>query len=356
MTSVAVSKAFPVAELPRFATGLFTAAGMEADKASTVAELLVLTDRMGRRTHGLAMAPLYLTEIAKGTMATTGGPEIVRDAGATQVWDGGYLPGLWLVKSAIDSAIPRADQFGVACIAIRRSHHIGCLAALVKQAADRGYVALIANSDPAGARVAPYGGTEALYTPNPIAMGYPGRENPVLVDICASITTTSMTREKHAAGEMFDQPWLIDAEGRPTRDPAVLEHAEPRGSLLPVGGLDHGHKGFGLGVMIEALSQGLAGHGRADAPKRWGGNVFLQVFAPDMFAGSAAFAQQMDHFSDKVRSNRPADPARPVRMPGDAAARSLSASDQSGITYDARTIAALSDWAAKLGCPSPFNG
>ena len=345
---------YAAADLTRFAAGLFSAAGMEADKAATVARLLVLTDAMGRRTHGLAMAPLYLAEIAKGTMATSGAPEIVRDAGATQVWDGGYLPGLWLVKEAIDTAIPRADQFGVACIAIRRSHHIGCLAALVKQAADRGYVALIANSDPAGARVAPYGGTEALYTPNPIAMGYPGRDNPVLVDICASITTTSMTREKHAAGEMFDQPWLIDSEGRPTRDPAVLEHAVPRGSLLPIGGLDHGHKGFGLGVMIEALSQGLAGHGRADAPKRWGGNVFLQVFAPEMFAGSAAFGMQMDHFSDKVRSNRPADPARPVRMPGDAAARNLATAEVAGLAYDPRTIADLSTWAAKLGCGSPF--
>ena len=33
---------------------------MDADKAATVARLLVLTDAMGRRTHGLAMAPLYL--------------------------------------------------------------------------------------------------------------------------------------------------------------------------------------------------------------------------------------------------------------------------------------------------------
>lgn len=344
-----------VAALTGFATELFAAAGMDGEKAATVARLLVLTDAMGRRTHGLAMAPLYLAEISKGTMAVSGQPEVVRDAGATQVWDGGYLPGLWLMQKAIDSAIPRASRFGVACIAIRRTHHIGCLAALVKQAADRGYVALIANSDPAGARVAPYGGTEALYTPNPIAMGYPGAGNPVLVDICASITTTSMTREKVAAGEMFAEPWLIDAEGRPTRDPAVLEHKTPRGSLLPIGGLDHGHKGFGLGIMIEALSQGLAGHGRAEAPKRWGGNVFLQVMDAELFAGREAFLHEMDHFSAQVRANRPADPARPVRMPGDQAARQIAEADKVGIQYDGRTVAALKDWAGRLDLDHPFG-
>lgn len=332
-----------------FATALFSAAGMDDEKAGTVADLLVLTDMMGRRTHGLAMAPLYLADIAKGGMTVTGVPEVVSANGAAAVWDGRYLPGLWLMRRAIETASSTARVYGVSAIAIRRSHHIGCLAALVKMAADDGLVALIANSDPAGARVAPFGGTEALYTPNPIAMGYPQRDNPVLIDICASITTTSMTREKYAAGEMFDQPWLIDAEGRPTRDPAVLEHTTPRGSLLPVGGLDHGHKGFGLGLMIETLSQGLAGHGRSEAPRRWGGHVLLQVFDPEMFAGSEAFATEVDFLADKVRANRPADPARPVRMPGDNAARAIAAAERDGIAVEGRTLEALRGWAGKLG-------
>ena len=113
----------------------------------------------------------------------------------------------------------RAETSGVATVAISRSHHIGCLAALAKIAADRGFVAIIANSNPAAKYVAPFGGTEPLFTPNPFAVGYPGRDHPVLVDICASITTVSMTREKFAAGERFEQPWLLDAQGAPTRDP-----------------------------------------------------------------------------------------------------------------------------------------
>jgi LDH2 family malate/lactate/ureidoglycolate dehydrogenase len=344
-----------IERLEAFATSVFAAAGLDADKAATLAELLVLTDAMGRRTHGLAMMPLYLAELAKGTMAKSGEPEVVKQRGVVALWDGLYLPGQYVIARAIDWAVPRAAENGIAALTVRRSHHIGCLAALAKRAVDKGFVALIANSDPAGARVAPFGGTEALFTPDPFAIGYPGTPNPVLVDICASITTTSMTREKVARGQHFEQPWLLDHEGKPTTDPRVLEHATPRGSLQLIGGLDHGHKGFGLALMVEALSQGLAGHGRVDAPKRWGGNTYVQIIDPELFAGRDEFARLMDHFAQRCRDNRPIDPARPVRLPGDSAARSLAAAQRDGIDYDEPTRTALARCAHELGVASPLE-
>jgi LDH2 family malate/lactate/ureidoglycolate dehydrogenase len=346
---------FSLPELKQFATGLLLKAGMDADKASATARLLVLTDAMGRRTHGLAMLPLYLAEIDKGGMQVQGEPTVLKDNGITAVWQGNYLPGLWLVEKAIHTALPRAQQHGIAAIAIRESHHIGCLAALAKVAADQGFVALITNSDPGGQRVAPFGGTEALMTPNPLAFGYPGAEHPVLVDICASITTTSMTRLKFAAGEQFEHPWLQDAHGNPTRDPAVLENATPRGSLLPLGGQEYGHKGYGLSLMVEALSQGLSGHGRKGAVPRWGGTTYVQVISPDSFAGGDVFAEQMDYLSDRCRTNKPINPQQPVRVPGDAAAKGILAAKKSGISYDVLTWAGLCEWAEKLGVDVPVS-
>ena len=172
-----------MARLESFARELFTAAGMDADKATTMAELLVLTDALGRRTHGLAMLPLYLAEITKGAMTVRGEPEVVSERGVVALWDGEYLPGQFVIARAIDWAVPRAAAQGIAAVTVRRSHHIGCLAALCLRAVDKGFVAMIFNSDPAGARVAPYGGCEALFTPDPFAIGYPGTPNPVLVDI-----------------------------------------------------------------------------------------------------------------------------------------------------------------------------
>lgn len=344
-------------DLELFGASLLSAAGMEDDKATEVGRLLVLTDMMGRRTHGLAMLPLYVEELRNGAMQRSGHPEVVRDRGPTLLWDGRYLPGLWLVNRAIDVAIERAAEWGVVTVSIRRSHHIGCLAALVKQAADRGFVAIIANSDPGGEWVAPYGGKEPLLTPDPFAIGYPGREHPVLVDICASITTVSMVRQKFAAGEMFEHAWLLDAVGNPSRDPAVLENTDPPGSLQLVGGQEYGHKGFGFALMNEALSQGLSGHGRRDVPARWGGNVFLQVIDPEFFAGRDAFVEQMEFLSERCRANRPIRAAQPVRVPGDQAARNIAAAMRDGVAFGAQPWNAITRCARDLdvALPSPVT-
>src|SRR5687767_15958870 len=95
---------YPDTILTRFTADLLACAGMEADKAQTVARLLVLTDMLGRHTHGVALCPLYLEQLEKGLMTSRGEPECLRDNGAVVVWDGNYLPGLWLVHQALDIA------------------------------------------------------------------------------------------------------------------------------------------------------------------------------------------------------------------------------------------------------------
>jgi L-lactate dehydrogenase len=339
--------------LADFTAALFRAAGMDDDKAQSVARLLVLTDMLGRSTHGVALAPLYLAQLEQGLMAPRGEPRVLKDTGATVVWDGDYLPGLWLVERALKLGFERVAEHGVVTFAMRRSHHIACLAALVKQATDRGLVAILATSDPAFGFVAPYGGREPLLTPNPFAIGYPGTKTPVLVDICASITTVSMARKKAAAGEPFEHAWLMDAQGRPTTDARVLEQTEPRGSLLLLGGQEYGHKGFGLALMVEALTQGLAGFGRQDTEKRWGGNVFLQLLDPEAFAGREAFLAQMDFLTERCHANAPLREGEPVRMPGEQAERNIAAAREQGVALSTATLEQLREAAARRGVEMP---
>ena len=338
--------------LTDFSTALLSSAGMVKTKASTVARLLVQSDMMQRHTHGIALTPLYVDQLNNKLMATDGEPVVVNDTGSTVVWDGGYLPGLWLVDKAMNQAFERLPQHGVVTFAMRRSHHIACLAALVKQATDRGLVCILATSDPFGKFVAPYGGREPVFTPNPFAIGYPGSKAPVLVDISASITTVSMARTKAAANVQFEHPWLIDNTGKATTDPRVLEQTTPRGSLLLLGGTEYGHKGFGLALMVEALTQGLSGYGRKESPQQWGANVFLQVLDPNAFAGKDAFVAQMDFIGDACRASAPANPDVLVRLPGDQASASILRAQQEGIALSEATLARLDASARALGVAS----
>src|SRR3546814_18826548 len=122
----------------------------------------------------------------------------------------------------------------------------------------------VCSSDlPSVASVAPFGGTRSVYTPDPVAVGIPTSGDPILVDISASITTNGLTGRLHGEGRRLDHAWVIDADGNPSTDPAVL-FTDPPGTILPTGGLDHGHKGYGLALTVEALTPALAGHGRPD--------------------------------------------------------------------------------------------
>ncbi len=339
-------------QLVGFGSRLFESAGLDPDKAATTTALLVEADLMGHTTHGLQLAGAYLAAIEAGRMAKTGAPEVVADRGPTLTWDGGRLPGVWLTAQALALGVERARRFGIAAIAIRRSAHIGCLAAYLPRATEQGCMAIIASSDPSEASVAPFGGTRAVVTPDPIAAGIPTEGDPILVDISASISTNGMTGRYHKEGRRLPGRWVMDASGQVTDDPGVL-FADPPGTILPIGGSEYGHKGFGLALIIEALTQGLGGFGRAEAPPDWGASVFVQVLDPEAFGGLAAFRRQTEWLANLARSSPPAPGVERVRLPGEGALARKRAALADGLELYPGIIEQLGDWARKLGVPLP---
>lgn len=348
---------YRAADLVALADALLRAAGMDPGKAATTAELLVEADLVGHDTHGLALAPLYLAQLRSGRLAGSGEPEVLADRPAVALWDGCYLPGLWLTARAVEEACARAAQLGTATVVVRRSGHIGCLAAFLPRATARGQAVLVASSDPSVATVAPYGGRTALFTPDPIAVGLPTPADPILVDISASITTNGNSARLAREGRRGPARWWLDAAGRPTDDPAVVE-ADPPGTILPVGGLDHGHKGTGLALAIEGLTQGLGGFGRADAPTTWGAAVLVQAWDPALFAGLDAFTRQTGHLAGRVRATPPRPGVAAVRVPGDQAAARRRVALEEGLALAPAILAALEREAraAGLAPPAPLPG
>ena len=201
------------------AAALFEAGGMDREKAAVSAEVLVEADMIGHNTHGVGLLPWYLDALASGELKGSGAYRVVQDREACVTWDGNNLAGPWLVSEAFALACERVKRFGVVTVAIGRSHHIGALAAYLRKVTDQGYIGEISCSTTSQARVAPFGGTKAQFTPNPIAFGFPTDGDPILIDISSSITTTSMTRELAAKGERYPEAWALtadgDADGRP---------------------------------------------------------------------------------------------------------------------------------------------
>lgn len=352
MTDSTALPRYDVAALIRFAETLFAAAGCDADKARIMAEVLVEGDLLGHTTHGLQLAAGYLEEIGNGDMATTGMPDVVADRGAVATWDGRKLSGVWLTVKAVELAAERAKRLGLGAVAIRNSHHIACLAAYLERATSQGLMVMIASSDPSGASVAPFGGTRAVFTPDPVAIGIPTGGDPILIDISASITTNGLTNRLRAEGRRYPGPWAQDAAGRATDDPNAL-FTDPPGTLLPTGGQDHGHKGYALALTIEALTQGLPGLGRSGAPAGWGAGVFVQAWDPEAFAGAMPFQREVGWIVEACRRTPPLPGVDAVRLPGERGlARKRDALAHGVPLYDG-IMPALTPWAEKFGVPLP---
>ena len=174
-----------------------------------------------------------------------------------------------------------------------------------------------------------------------------------LLNRCSSTSAprsraTLLRRSSSAEGSVSPGLWAIDGNAQLTDDPAAL-FADPVGSLLPVGGADHGHKGYCLALMIETLTQGLSGHGRAEAPTRWGASVHVQVTDPAAFAGAEEFLRETSSIAGRCREAPPMPGVDAVRVPGDRARERRAWAAHEGLTPDPSTLRALRSWASALG-------
>ncbi len=343
---------YDVDALRKFATHLFEKAGLDSEKASVTANILVEGDLLGHTTHGLALLPAYLDAAESGAMRGTGLPDVISATSVVETWDGLRLPGPWLVQRAAELASQRAAGVGLSAVSIRRASHIGCLAAYLKPITDRGQMLIVTCSDPSVASVAPFGGTKRVYTPNPLAAGWPSPGGPVMIDVSMSITTNGMTGRMRAEGKQFEHPWLLDAAGTPTRDPNAF-FTNPPGSLQPLGGSEAGHKGYALGLLLEALTSALSGHGRADAPTEWGASVLVMVVDPNRFGGGEAFLRETGWMKDAVHTNPPGPMGLPVRLPGERGLLLREMALVNGVHLHPSLPKMLAERGAKAGLAAP---
>lgn len=354
MTSATEFSRFKVADLIEYATSVLKHSGLDEVRSRIVAEILVEGDLMGHYTHGIRLLVPYIEELKSGGMKREGNPEVINDTGAAVTWDGRYLPGPWLMNRAIKEALERMDNHPAVTLVLRRSHHIGCLAAYPERATEKGLMMILSCSDPKNRSVAPYGGLRGVYSPNPIAAGIPTMGNPIIVDISTSSIASGTVLYACEKGEQLKHPWLQDAGGNKTRDPGTF-FEDPPSTILPLGGPDTGYKGFALGLLVEALTAGLSGHGRRQQPDNWGASVFLQLINPGQFGGKQSFRKEMSYLAEACQQS----PSRgdKIRLPGSRALRLREEQQVKGVRVEKQLVGELKKMepASNITFPNPID-
>lgn len=349
MTEAPSSMRFGAADLREFVARLFEIAGLDREKAEAVSVHLVAAEQMGRPSHGLVQASRYLADIRSEEMTRNGMPDVIADTGGCLTWDGRMLPGMWLTGKAVEAAIDRAGKTGSAIVAVRQCHHTGALVTYLQEVTSRGFMAILATSAPGNnGLMAPFGGTRPIFTTNPIAAGIPTATDPILLDTSASIVANNKTKGMARRGERATADWYLDAEGNPTNDPAVILEG---GTVLPAGGVDHGHKGYSWAILVAILTQALSGAHGPDSSK--GSSIFVHIIDPQAMAGADVFVNCSEALVEACRTNPPRPGGDPVRMPGQMALWRQRESEENGVALATATVETLKSDAEKLGLSLP---
>jgi len=295
------------------------AGGSETAEARIVADHLVLANLSGHDSHGVGMLPAYERSLSRELLVPNQTLERRRDDGAILMFDGGLGYGQVMGREATAAAIERCRSTGVTLAAVRNCHHLGRIGTYGEQVSEAGLASIhFVNVVGHQALVAPYRGTDARYSTNPICLSLPGSASQpsVLLDMATSRIAHGKARVAHNKGERVPVGSLIDHRGRETRDPAVL-FREPVGALTSFGD----HKGYGLALFCELLGGMMSGGNTAqpehDVPGTIINNMFFVVFDPERLIDRAALDHELAALVAHVKASPAAAPDEAVLVPGD---------------------------------------
>jgi (2R)-3-sulfolactate dehydrogenase (NADP+) len=279
----------------------------EANAHST-AKALVHADADGQKGHGLSRIPSYSGQALSGKVDGLAVPSLSRPGTAlirVNAKSGFAYPAMDLAAETLPAI---AAVTGVASACIYNSHHLGQAGAQAERLANAGLVALVFTNSPKAINF--WGGRDPMMGTNPIAFAAP-RTNaePLVIDLALSKVARGKVLAAKNAGEKIPDSWALNADGKPTDDPAEAL----QGSMLPIGDA----KGAALVLMVELLAAALTGSNfgyeassffdaEGDSP---GIGHTIIVFDPAMSSGGR-FAERMDNIVTAI------DRTDGARMPG----------------------------------------
>jgi len=295
----------------------FVAAGLPDADAARCAQLMTQADLTGADGHGIFRLPQYVRRLKAGGFNARPNITVQRTAPATALVDGDNGMGHLVITRAVNEAVTIARETGVSWVGVRRSNHAGPAGLYAEIAAAQnmiGLYAAVANAN----HMAVWGGAELLLGTNPLAIGVPSGEGPVILDMATTVVSYGTVKKYALRGMQMPEGWFVNAKtGPPITDP----NPTGQGLLLPVGG----YKGSGLAIMLGLLGGVLnsAAFGRdvidfnADAASETNTGHFICAVDIARFLPLATFTAEVDRHLNDLRQSKRLPGFDAIRLPGD---------------------------------------
>ena len=310
-------KKIHLGQLHDFSEKVMTKCGLSDADARTVADVLVGTDTFGVMTHGTKNLYGYAQKLLAGGLDAKAQPSIEKQGPAWAILNGNRAMGMVSASRAMEIAIEKAKNVGIAYVGVKNSCHFGAAGYYANLAAQQGMIGIVmSNADPI---MAVPGGCGVSIGSNPFSYAAPiGDGKSVFLDIALSNVAALKVIMAKEKGETMPADCLIDHEGHPTTDPNTFpEHS----SLAPMAA----HKGYGLAVMVEILSAVMTGAGFLSQVKSWNldmatpnnvGHAFIALDVGQMM-DMPEFEARMAALCDELHNAKRAAGTKQIFMPGE---------------------------------------
>ena len=292
--------------------------GYDADEARIVTDHVIDAALCGYEYSGLAKL-LNIPEHRR--FSRPRGPiRLLHETEVSALYDGGNNVGMLAIYHAAKAAIEKVKAHGIALVGMTNTWMSGRNAYFVEMIAREGFVAI--HTAASGAAVAPLGGVKPILGTNPIAFAVPTEEGALILDMGTSAFMATELQLRIRRDEALPEGVAIDRDGRPTTNPAEAQ----AGAILPFAG----HKGFGLGLVVQALGA-LGGAGMVSGAQD--GYLFI-AFRPDLLIPLEQCRREVSALISRVKAVPRAPGVAEIRIPGENSARNRERLAREGLDID----------------------
>lgn len=360
--TAAENQTYPIERLHEFSSRVFMHFGVPPDDAHIAADVLAAADLRGVDSHGVARLRTYFDMLALGRINPKANVRVIRESPGTATVDGDNGLGLVIGPKANVIAMEKALAVGSGWVSVRNTNHFGLAGYYPLQALKRDLIGwAMTNSTKL---VAPLWGAERMLGTNPIAVAFPGwDEPPIVIDMATSATAYGKIELALRTGEPIPEGWAIDSNGQVATRPQQMIDG---GALVPLGGTREkgGHKGFCLAALVDIVSCVLSGANwgpfappfalRQEIPSRSVGKGighFLGALRIDGFIDPDAFKRQIDEWVRTFRATKPASGTPGVVIPGDPERWAEEERRVTGVPLSPVVVTDLHEISARTGVP-----
>src|SRR5437763_9420754 len=353
---------FPVDYLRSFCTEVFIHFGISAADAQQATDVLAKSDLRGIDSHGVARLHTYFEMLELGRINPKPNIKIVREKASVATVDGDNGLGLVVGPKANEIAMEKTEQYGSGWVSVCNTNHFGIAGYYPLKALERDLIGWAMTNTTK--LVAPLWGSERMLGTNPIAIAFPGLEEPaIVIDMATTAAAYGKIEIARRAGKQIPTGWAIDRAGAMTTEPNAMMDG---GAMLPLGSERDrgGHKGYGLAVMVDVLSAVLSGANwgpfvppfalRQEIPTRSvgkGTGHFFGALRIDAFIEKDEFKKQIDELVRTLRKTRPAPGTTGPLIPGDPERQAEAVRRRDGIPVVAAVVDELREVSRQTGIP-----